>query len=84
VLDHYAAGGRTITSGPHAGVGSENPHKSQLVTGFTLTSEERQALLDYLNAITDQEFLADPRLSNPWPPGSPAHGLSPAAASTIR
>jgi cytochrome c peroxidase len=79
VLDHYAAGGRTITSGQHAGVGSENPHKSHLVTGFTLTPEQRQALLDYLDALTDQEFLTDPRLSNPWPAGSPARGLSPAA-----
>jgi cytochrome c peroxidase len=75
VLDHYAAGGRTIASGPYAGVGSENPHKSQLVTGFTLTAGERQALIDYLEALTDQAFVTDPRFSNPWPAGSPAHGL---------
>lgn len=75
VLDHYAAGGRTIASGPNAGVGSDNPHKSQLVTGFTLTPEERQALLDYLQALTDDAFLTDARFSNPWPAGSPAHGL---------
>ena len=74
VLDHYAAGGRTIASGLYAGVGSENPHKSQLVTGFTLTAADRQALLDYLNALTDEEFITDPRHSNPWSPGSPAHG----------
>jgi cytochrome c peroxidase len=78
VLDHYAAGGRTIDSGPHAGVGSENPFKSPLVTGFDLTAEERQGLVDYLNALTDPEFLANPRFSNPWPEGSPANGPSPA------
>lgn len=74
VLDHYAAAGRTISSGPHAGVGSDNPHKSQLVTRFTLTAQERQALLDFLHALTDQTFLTAPQFSNPWPPGSPAHG----------
>ncbi len=71
VLDHYAAGGRTIESGPYAGVGSENPHKSSLVTGFEVTPEERQALIDYLEALTDQEFVTDPRFSNPWSAGSP-------------
>ena len=28
VIDHYAAGGRTITAGPNAGVGNDNPNKS--------------------------------------------------------
>jgi cytochrome c peroxidase len=28
VLAHYAAGGRTIASGPHQGVGHDNPNKS--------------------------------------------------------
>jgi cytochrome c peroxidase len=74
VIDHYAAGGRTIDSGPYAGVGSENPHKSRLVAGFTLTAEQRTALVDYLDALTDQAFITDSRFSNPWPPGGPAHG----------
>jgi cytochrome c peroxidase len=75
VIDHYAAGGRTIDSGPYAGVGSANPHKSRLVDGFMLTAEQRTALLDYLAALTDSEFLTDSRFSNPWPADSPAHGL---------
>lgn len=58
VLDHHAAGGRTITSGPNAGVGAENPHKDPRVTGFTLTDEERAAVLNFLNAPTDMEFVA--------------------------
>lgn len=75
VIDHYAAGGRTIETGPYAGVGSANPYKSRLVDGFTLTAEQRTALLDYLAALTDQAFLTDSRFSNPWPPNSPAHGV---------
>jgi cytochrome c peroxidase len=74
VMDHYAAGGRTIATGPHAGIGSANPFKSQLVSGFTLSAQQRESLIDYLEALTDQDFLTDPRFSNPWPAGSPAHG----------
>jgi len=74
VIDHYAAGGRTIDSGPNAGVGSANPHKSRLVKGFSITAGQRQALLEYLGALTDETFLTDSRFSNPWPAGSPAHG----------
>jgi cytochrome c peroxidase len=66
VLDHYAAGGRTIESGEYAGVGSRNPYKDQLVAGFTLTAEERADLLSFFDALTDTEFLTDPRLSDPW------------------
>jgi cytochrome c peroxidase len=66
VLDHYAAGGRTIASGPHAGVGSENPNKSEFINGFTLTAEERQELLAFFQSLTDSTFLTDPRFANPW------------------
>ncbi len=65
VIDHYAAGGRTISTGPHAGVGSANPLKSTFVSGFELTDQERQDLLAFLNSLTDQEFLTDPRFSDP-------------------
>lgn len=67
VIDHYAAGGRTISSGPNAGVGRTNPLKSSFVPGFTLTSEERADLIAFLNALTDEQFLRDQRLANPWP-----------------
>lgn len=72
VIDHYAAGGRTIASGPHAGVGRANPLKSSFVPGFSLTAEERADLLAFLKSLTDREFLSDPRFSNPWP-DAPSH-----------
>lgn len=68
VIDHYAAGGRTIKSGPHAGVGRTNPLKSSFIPGFTLTREERGDLIAFLQSLTDQGFLSDPRFSNPWIP----------------
>lgn len=66
VLDHYAAGGRTIASGPFAGVGSASPLKNELVRGFTLTAEERTDMLAFLRSLTDERFLADPRHSDPF------------------
>ncbi len=66
VLDHYAAGGRTLADGPYAGVGSTNPYKSELINGFTLTEEEKADVLAFLASLTDEALLADPRLSDPW------------------
>lgn len=67
VIDHYAAGGRTIASGPNAGDGSKNPYKSEFVTGFLLTPQEKLDLLAFLESLTDSSFLNDPALSDPWP-----------------
>jgi cytochrome c peroxidase len=66
VIAHYAAGGRTISSGPLAGVGHDNPNKSPSVHGFTLTPEQRQDLIAFLQALTDEPLLTDPRFANPW------------------
>ena len=67
VIDHYAAGGRLLTSGPNAGDGRANPNKSGFVAGFTLTAQERQDLKAFLTSLTDSTFLRDPRFANPWP-----------------
>jgi cytochrome c peroxidase len=68
VLDHYAAGGRTIPEGePNAGVGSDNPFKSVFMVGFELSGQERADLLAFLESLTDEEFLTNPKFSNPWP-----------------
>lgn len=69
VIDHYAAGGRTIASGPNAGDGSKNPYKSTFVKGFTLTPQEKADLIAFLESLTDEALLTDPSFSNPWGPG---------------
>ena len=66
VLDHYAAGGRTIGEGPHAGVGRDNPLKSSFVPGFEMTAGERAELIAFLRSFTDEKFLTDPKYSDPW------------------
>ncbi len=67
VIEHYAAGGRTIRDGPYAGVGSENPNKSEFINGFELTADERRDLLAFLHSLTDSTFITDPRFADPWP-----------------
>ena len=54
VIDHYAAGGRTIASGPNAGVGHDNPFKSGFVVGFTLSPPDKAALVAFLKTLTDR------------------------------
>lgn len=67
VLDHYQKGGRTIASGPLAGVGAENPIKSPFVNGFPFPASDRAAVLAFLESLTDDAFLKDPRFADPWP-----------------
>ena len=64
-IAHYAAGGRTIESGPNAGVGSQNRLKSSFVKGFELSEREKQDLLAFLNSLTDETFVTDPELGPP-------------------
>ena len=66
VLAHYEAGGRTVTDGPHKGVGRDNPNKSPRIRGFTLTPDERADLIAFLRSLTDESLLRDPRFANPW------------------
>jgi cytochrome c peroxidase len=73
VVAHYAAGGRTILDGPHRGVGHDNPGKSPTVRGFSLSADQRDDLIAFLRALTDEPLLNDRRFSNPWKPGSSAH-----------
>jgi cytochrome c peroxidase len=67
VLDHYLAGGRTVT-GQHAGVGSDSPLKNPLVRPFTLTAQERAALLSFLrDGLADESMTTHPAFQSPFP-----------------
>jgi len=55
VLDHYARGGK------------RSPNQSPFVGGFTLTAAQRADLKAFLESLTDDGFLHDPRFGNPWP-----------------
>jgi cytochrome c peroxidase len=65
-LDHYSAGGRTITDGPYKGVGSLNPHKDLVLKGFKLSAQDRRDLIEFLKSLTDEGFLTNPALGDPF------------------
>ena len=58
VMDHYAAGGQ--------GTGHDNPSKDPLITGFSLSNQDRTDLIAFLRSLTDEALLHDPKFSNPW------------------
>lgn len=63
VLDAYAAGGRSALGG-----GAPNPLRSNLVRAVAppMTEAERAQLVAFLQALTDEGFLDDPRFSDPF------------------
>ncbi|MEQ1506562.1 MAG: MbnH family di-heme enzyme [Myxococcota bacterium] len=67
VLDSYERGGRLTEDGPWAGDGATNPYKNGLLKGFQLTDQERADVLAFLDALTDESLLTDPRYADPWP-----------------
>ena len=66
VVRSYEAGGRVLESGDFAGDGRNNPNKSGFVRGFSLTDEERQDLVNFLESLTDEGFITDERFSSPF------------------
>jgi len=65
VIDHYAAGGRLVGEGPLAGDGRQNLNKSALVRPFEISPEERDDLVAFLESLTDEAFVTDPRFAPP-------------------
>ena len=65
VLDFYADGGRRIASGPYAGDGRLNPHKSELISLIDLNAQDKSDLVAFLKTLTDHDFLQNPRHSDP-------------------
>jgi cytochrome c peroxidase len=54
VLGNYAAGGH------------DNPDKDRLIGGFTLKAGDRDDLMEFLRALTDDGVKQDRRFANPW------------------
>jgi cytochrome c peroxidase len=61
VIDHYARGGRA---------GGASRARSPLVAGFAITGDETHDLIEFLRSLTDETFVTDPRLADPWKEGA--------------
>ncbi|MEO5562885.1 MAG: hypothetical protein ABIR18_05605, partial [Chitinophagaceae bacterium] len=65
MIDIYKRGGRKIDYDPYRGDGSLNPNKSDKITGFHLSNDEKRQLIDFLTALTDSSVLVNPAFQNP-------------------
>lgn len=70
VIQFYMDGGRMISQGEYAGDGRANPYKNGFVSGFTLTDQEIADLVAYLESLTDEDFVTNPRFSDPFVTGN--------------
>ena len=49
-----------------SGDGRDNPNKSNFLNGFEITDQEREDVVAFLRALTDEEFLTNPAHSDPF------------------
>lgn len=68
VLAIYKQGGRILKEGPMAGDGRKHPGKDPRISGFDLSSDEKDALVDFLYALTDTTLSSRPQFKNPFKP----------------
>jgi cytochrome c peroxidase len=61
IRDHYAIGGRATRSRHGA-----NPMRSPFIAGFSINDDEVRDVVAFLESLTDEQFLRDPRFGNPW------------------
>ncbi len=66
VVDIAAAGGRDVKSGSFVGDGRANPHKSPMFTPIELDADQRAEIVALLLALSDEQFVGDPRLASPF------------------
>lgn len=66
VVALYAAGGRVIADGKHAGDGRRSPYKSRLLKARPLSARDQADLVAFLHTLTDPVFLTDPAFSDPF------------------
>lgn len=57
VIEHYAAGGRAQFFSPNGQYTEKRPVIDPLMAGFRLTALERQQLIAFLGALTDDSFI---------------------------
>lgn len=61
IQGHYALAGRAATAKAGA-----SPLRSELIAGFDISKQEVEDLIAFLEALTDETLLKNPRYANPW------------------
>jgi cytochrome c peroxidase len=65
--EHYARAGRAVSLGQ-----GRNPLRSEFIAGFQISEAEIADVVAFLESLTDEAFLRDPRHADPWPARTPA------------
>ena len=60
VIDHFAAGDQATPAG------HRSPLTSPLIAGFALTDSDKSDLIAFLEALTDDSFLSNPKHQSPF------------------
>ena len=61
IREHYAIAGRAAKNGK-----GPSPMRSSLIAGFEVSPQEVDDLVAFLNSLTDESFIKNPRHSDPW------------------
>ncbi|MFC4158568.1 MbnH family di-heme enzyme [Chitinimonas lacunae] len=75
IRSHYAKKGMAVTRGQRA-----SPLRSQFIEGFRVSEREVRDLVAFLQALTDHNFVTNPRFADPFAAGRADR--SPSAVST--
>ena len=61
IREHYAIAGHAAKSGK-----GPSPMRSSLIAGFEVSPQEVNDLVAFLNSLTDESFVNNPKHSDPW------------------
>ena len=65
-LSVFESGGRKILKGEWKGDGRKNVHKNNLISGYSITDEERLQLVHFLQSLDDSSILTNPLFRDPF------------------
>ena len=66
ILLSYARGGRKLEGGAFVGDGRDNPFKSNIISGFEISTQEQEDILSFLDSLNDDTILEESRLQSPF------------------
>jgi cytochrome c peroxidase len=66
VMELHSNGGRNVIEGEYAGDGTTSPLLHDFITAKHFSAQEKADLIAFLEALSDENFINDPKISNPF------------------
>ena len=70
IIDLHSNGGRNVTTGANIGDGRNHPYLDENIAPRNFTEQEKADLIEFLKSLTDNEFITNPKLANPFEQGN--------------